>query len=310
MDEGGLQLQIEHICGSTYCIITNSMCIPFYKLCSGKIVLMDSGLESEGDELIRLLERNGLFVRTILTSHAHYDHMGNHERFRRMHNAEVYESLFDAAITQSPLTLRACFCTERTESVAASVPYMVCKADRIISPGESVLAIDGAPFQVLDLPGHAHSHLGFVTPDGVAYLGDLLLGEPQLEHNALLFGVSWTQELESAKRAGTFSYPYYVLAHGGVYSDICSLVRKNRSVFLAQAGSVMDLAAEWSSRDQLIAALTEHFHMHTRNELWAHVVERMIMAILEYLEDIGALKSEVREGLLFYQRTEQAFLTA
>lgn len=303
-------MRIEHVCGSTYCIITNSMYIPFYKLCSGKIVLMDSGLESEGEEITRLLERNGLFVRAILTSHAHYDHMGNHDRFRREHNAEVYESLFDAAITQSPLTLRACFCTERTESVAAAVPYMVCKADRIISPGENILAIDGAPFQVLDLPGHAHSHLGYVTPDGVAYLGDLLLGEQQLEHNALLFGVCWMQALESAERASAFSYPYYVLAHGGVYSDIGPLVQKNRSVFLTQAGNIMDLAGEWSSRDQLMAALTEHFHIHTRNDLSAHVVERLVMAILEYLEDVNALESKVREGVLFYQKTGREVLTA
>lgn len=42
----------------------------------------------------------------------------------------------------------------------------------MILPGQEQVQVCGVQFRILSLPGHAASHMGFVTPDGVAYLAD------------------------------------------------------------------------------------------------------------------------------------------
>lgn len=294
-------LQIDHICGSTWCIKGKSVCIPFYRLSGGGIVMIDSGLHSDGDEIVRLLEENRLSVRAVLTSHAHFDHVGNHNRLREKYGAEIYETLFDAGITQSLLTLRACFYTDRTELLAAAFPYMVITPDRVLFPNETLLSIDGAPFQILHLPGHALSHTGYVTPDGVAYLGDLLMGEEELSSRSLLFGVSWADTVQSVERVSGLASPYFVLAHGGVYSRLDALIEKNREAFERQAREIAALTADWKSRDQLLQAVHKRFHPHIRSTIQAHVLERIVIAALDYLEDVGRLELQTKNGTVQYR---------
>ena len=54
-------------------------------------------------------------------------------------------------------------------------------ADRVIFPQEDHIDVDGARFGVLSLPGHSAGQLGFVTPDGAAYLGDCLIDQALID---------------------------------------------------------------------------------------------------------------------------------
>lgn len=53
-------------------------------------------------------------------------------------------------------------------------------ADVIIPPMRSTGLLRGPGFGILQLPGHSAGHIGVVTPDGAAYLGDCLIDEEQI----------------------------------------------------------------------------------------------------------------------------------
>ncbi|MFR4512959.1 MAG: hypothetical protein ACLT4E_13225 [Clostridium sp.] len=64
---------------------------------------------------------------------------------------------------------------------------MLCKADQIILPGQEQVQVCGVQFRILSLPGHAASHMGFVTPDGVAYLADSMFDRESLKKGRLFY---------------------------------------------------------------------------------------------------------------------------
>lgn len=51
-------MELKHILGRTYCLIGQTVAVPFYMLDDRRIVLLDSGLDSgrQRDSLIALLE--------------------------------------------------------------------------------------------------------------------------------------------------------------------------------------------------------------------------------------------------------------
>ena len=53
-------------------------------------------------------------------------------------------------------------------------------ADIIIGPEDDHLDMAGARFGIMQLPGHSAGHIGIVTPDGVAYVGDCLIDRDQI----------------------------------------------------------------------------------------------------------------------------------
>lgn len=207
-------MKLRQIEGHTYVADTGFISLPFYDLGQGQVVLMDSGLTEEAPALLDALHSSGFRVRAILTSHAHFDHVGGHNQIRASDGAEIWASSFDAAAMQSTLTLQAVFGNERVEGLQQRYRYMVCAPDGVLAPGQTALAIEGAVFQVVPLPGHAHSHTCFITPDGVAYLADLMLGDGPLAGAKLLYAQCWDKALQSMEQGCKLSCKQAVLAHG------------------------------------------------------------------------------------------------
>lgn len=296
--------RVEKIYGNTYRIITKNLCVPFYRLNQREIVLMDSGFSADGDEIAEVLEENQYKIKAILTTHAHYDHIGNHNRFQKEYGAEVYMSVFDAGITQSELALQGCFYTNTVTELAETYPFMICKADHILPADAETVWVDDAWFQILNLPGHAHSHWGFITPDEVAYLGDLLIGENDLKYMSLLFGQCWSEMLKSIDAACQLNCRAYVLAHNDVCNDIHGLAEINRSVIFDQAKMVLSYMEEWVTRDEVIAAVIGG-KQRRLSKSRIRMMTRILTATLNYLEDTGRLEDMIRDGKL-YQRAVPA----
>ena len=293
--------KVERIYGNTFCIKTSSMCIPFYLIRDGEVILIDSGLVSEREEIGQVLNGAGLKVRAILTSHAHYDHMGSHLYLRERDGAEIYMSVFDAGACSSLLTLQTSFPTWRLEEVAARYPFMVCPADHMIRPGDREISVNGVQFQILNLPGHAYSHLGFVTPDGVAYVGDLLVGEADLTQISLIFCQCWEENLRSMDRICGTDYPVYVMAHGGVTTDVQEAVAVNKQAFGKQAEWVLSMMDSWISRAELTGTMAAQRGRRVSREKLCQIA-RITNAMLDYFESTGLVESQVTDSMEYYRR--------
>ena len=297
--------RLEQVRGDTWCIVTGYVRIPMYRLGGGRIVLIDSGIAvPDGAEIASLLHRENLTVAAILTSHAHIDHTGNHRMLQQEFGAKIWMSLFDAAASWNVMGMKALFGNTSYRGTEEYAESMFCQADEIIRPGDTAVTVEGATFPILRLPGHAPEHLGFVTPDGVAYLGDTLMSEQVLSAVRIPYCTCCELDLQSKRRVAELPYDCYIIPHNGVRSDVRALAQANIDSLLEKVELTAAQADCWRSMEELVARAAAAMGMEGNNVYRIKVAERNIRTFAEHLLDTGRLIQRGKDGIVQYIRTD------
>lgn len=151
---------------------------------TGGAAVIDPG--SEGDYILKTIQRNGLTVKKILLTHGHFDHTGAVEALHKATSAPVYIHRLDVSDNLSGTSLKAIATT--------------------YDEGDTV-EMDGLTFKVLNTPGH--------TPGSCV----LLCGEAMFAGDTLFAGScgrtdfpggSWSQMLASLRRLAQLEGDYKV----------------------------------------------------------------------------------------------------
>ena len=290
---------LEQVRGNTWCITTPFARIPVYKLDDNNVILIDSGYGKRDCQILEVLEQNSLHVQAVLTSHFHRDHMGNHRVLQEKYGATLYYSPLVGALLAD---------REAAKKLAFSAGFLILPAvipqpgvELIRNTDETVNAA-GYDFGILDLPGHASEHMGFVTPDGVAYLSDTILTPDVLHAIRIPYCEDYSKDLRSKEKILDMDYPKYILAHNGVLDDVTELTRQNIDNMLQKVDFVEGLLDVPMGLD----ALTAKFMTTTGakvNDL--HKVSgsrHNLETALAYLMESGRVAQRANNGYLEYEK--------
>lgn len=295
---------LEHVLADTWCIVTGHCRIPLYMPERSRAVMMDSGLKKPDREgILSLLDREGICVSSLLTSHCHPDHIGNHSAIKEAYGCTVYMPPFAAIVSQETNKLQF-YGYERYTKDEIRVERSFCGPDQIIARDASVVAASGYPFSLLWLPGHDVEQVGFVTPDGVAYLADTLLSEHVLNAVRLPYYHCCRQDLEAKESLRNLDYNCYIVAHNGVYSEIGKLIDRNIATAHEKLNMVKRLADRWMTLEQLSVAVMQHVDVDLNNIHKVAGSKRNIRILVEYLVETGQLTVRVRQGYVEYIAAE------
>ena len=165
-------------------------------------------------------------------------------------------------------------------------------ADVIIPADAEHLDFCGARFDILQLPGHSAGHIGVVTPDGAAYLGDCLIDEEQIAAAKLPTSMFIARDLESKESLRNLRCPAYIIAHKQVLTDIGPLIDRNIDFIHDKGRELLEDLEDGMSFDQWIYAFCQRENVRTRNEFKFSIVERNFANFVDWLTDEG--KVEVR----------------
>ena len=294
---------MEQAKGDTWMLETSNLCIPAFRLDQKQLILMDSGQAGDDlDELLTILRREGQTVRAVLTSHTHNDHTGGHRALRGLYGTELVASLFNAAVLENPLGLRAYFYEDTYHEVLQHSALMGAHVDRLILPGQRSIDIDGAVFQILDLPGHSPEHLGFVTPDGIAYLADLLLSRGQFSTAKLPYITCCELDFASKRRAATWDYTGYLLAHKGYTEQITELVEANLALWEEKLNVILGQLEGEKTMEECVAATAKALCLGGKSHFIRMSVGRSVRAMVQYLVDRGLVFGQTRDWTAYYRR--------
>lgn len=153
---------------------------------SDRAALIDTGLGVDDlASVVRDLTDRPILV---VTTHAHWDHLGAHEAFDSIavHEAErewLAEGIPDVNLDN----VRNCLVNDATRPLPegfAPDEYEVPTADptRIIGDGDEI-DLGGRQLRVLHTPGHSPGHCCLFDPDrGHLFAGDLIYAGPLLVH--------------------------------------------------------------------------------------------------------------------------------
>ena len=295
---------LEHVLGDTWCIVTGFCRIPLYMPDRSQAIMIDSGLKHpDWEGILSLLEQEHIRVATLLTSHFHPDHVGNHTALKAAHGCSVYMTPFARIMSRDPSNLQAVGYETYTMRKARG-PYTYCGPDEIIPEGAEEISVDGIPFRLLWLPGHAVEQVGFITPDDVAYLSDTVLSDHVLQSVRLPYYTCLRLDLQTKEMLKQLRCRRYILAHNGVCDQIGDLIDRNIATAQEKLYLVEAQAGEWRTLEQLCAAVMIRLGMDLNAPAKVIGGKRNIQVLVEYLVETERLAFRVREGYVEYRRPQ------
>ena len=292
--------EFQHVSGSTGCLLLKGNCIPVYRISRGEWILMDSGSGFDGEELFSYLTEHDIQVRAVLTSHAHYDHVGNHRRLGERFGCECIMTAFDAGTVRDTVALKSCFYSCTQAEIKGQFADMVSRADRVIREEDKEIAAGGGIFKVIPIPGHAASQVGFITPDGVAYLGDCLLGPEQVRREKMVYMLDWKTSLDTMRQVQSFDGQPCILSHYGVHSDIKAVAEANIQAFETVLSRMEEIMPGEFLLEEIVKRAVLYLGIEVKSIPRARLVERMVRSLVEYMVETGGLQIGVREGVIVY----------
>lgn len=297
-------VRLEHVLGDTWCIVTGHCRIPLYMPDRAEAIMIDSGLKHPDREgILTLLDTEKIHVATLLTSHIHPDHIGNHMAIKDRHNCAIYMPPYSAVAALD--TARMIPSGYENYAMPAR-HFSPCVADRVIPRDAASITVSGAEFPLLWLHGHAVEQVGFVTPDGVAYLGDTLLSDHVLRSVRLPYYNCCRLDMEAKESLRDLACPGYILAHNEVCSEIGGLIDRNLSAMGERLALVERLAAHWMPLEQLCATVMEALGTDLNSPGKVIGSKRNIQVLVKYLAESGRLAVRVRQGYVEYIAAENA----
>lgn len=286
-------MELRHVYGNTYAAVGATALMPVYKLTDTDIVLMDTGYARlDRSALVNLIEGNGFRLRGIICSHAHFDHTGNVRYLQQRYGCQAAAQIIEAGISVNTEAYRANYVALTYGKSREYLLEECFPADVIIPADAEHLDFCGARFGILQLPGHSAGHIGVVTPDGAAYLGDCLIDEEQIAAAKLPTSMFIARDLESKESLRNLRRPAYIIAHKQVLTDIGPLIDRNIAFIHDKGRELLEDLEDGMSFDQWIYAFCQRENVRTRNEFKFSIVERNFANFVDWLTDEG--KVEVR----------------
>ena len=283
-------MELRHVLGRTWVAEASTALLPIYRVTDADMILIDTGyakLDRAG--LTALIEDSGFHLRGIICSHAHFDHSGNVRYLQQRCGAKAAAHIIEAGISVNPDAYRANY-VALTYGKSREIFLEECFiADTIIGPEDDFLDFCGVRFGILQLPGHSAGHIGVVTPDNVAYVGDCLIDQQQIDSAKLPTSMFIARDLQSKEFLRRTQYDAYILAHKSVVTDIAPLVDSNIAFIHRKAEELLNDLTDGMTFAQWISTFCQRENIRTKNELKFSIIERNFSNFVDWLTDEGRI---------------------
>ena len=283
-------MELRHVLGRTWVAEASTALLPIYRVTDTDMILIDTGyakLDRAG--LTALIEDSGFHLRGIICSHAHFDHSGNVRYLQQRCGAKAAAHIIEAGISVNPDAYRANY-VALTYGKSREIFLEECfVADTIIGPEDDFLDFCGVRFGILQLPGHSAGHIGVVTPDNVAYVGDCLIDQQQIDSAKLPTSMFIARDLQSKEFLRQTKYDAYILAHKSVVTDIAPLVDSNIAFIHRKAEELLNDLTDGMTFAQWISTFCQRENIRTKNELKFSIIERNFSNFVDWLTDEGRI---------------------
>ena len=295
-------MKLSQVIGNTW-VAEGQELIPLYKLGGDRCILLDTGLESEQEELEAALLEAGLTPAGVLCSHAHVDHCANNGYFQQKYGALSALTAPEAGMCCNKLTLKCYFLTLTPDMAEESGGSMLHTPDVIIPARDGLFSFCGAQFRIIYTPGHSAGHISAITPDNVCYAADALLSH-ELLGAKLPYNLSQKEAIASREKLRGLGCDAYIMAHRGVCTgaEIDELIDGNQELIRLRTEEILELVVRPMTLSQIDQAVCARYQLFTRKPPRSLRFERNVRFFVEYLLDEGQLELTCRRGVAYYCR--------
>lgn len=264
---------------------------------NGQAILIDTGGDkSAGRKLRQILDGNGYKLQAIYNTHYHADHVGGNAYLQKQTGCKVYAPPMETAFVRNPILEPALLIGGNPFRELHNKFLMAEPCD----VEEQMELLPG--WQVIPEPGHSPGMVGYLSPDGVAYIGDAVSSEETLDKYHVCYTWDPKAFLETLDKleAGIDGVKWWVPAHAPVCEDIRPLAAKNRAKVLEIADRVAGLCQEPQIFEDILTGL---FHLYnlTMNPQQYALLGSTLRGYLSWLQERGDLEGFVEDNRLLWR---------
>lgn len=289
--------ELIQVSGNSYYIQSPAK-IGLYKLSDNEVCLIDSGNDKDAGRKIRqLLDANGWHLTAIYNTHSNADHIGGNRYLQAQTGCKIYAPGIECDFTRHPV-LEPAFLYGGYPCKDLRHKFLMAQESNADPLTREVLP---SGFELIQLPGHFFSMVGFRTPDDVVYLADCLSSKETLDKYQIGFIYDVAAYLDTLEKVKTMQANMFVPAHAAATEDIVPLAQYNIHKVWEIADKILDLCGEPLGFEELLQKLFTDYSLTMTFEQYV-LVGSTVKSYLSWLKDTGKLAAQFVGNRLLWQR--------
>lgn len=274
--------------------------IGLYRLNDTDVCLIDSGNDKDAGRKVRqLLDANGWRLAAIYNTHSNADHIGGNKYLQTQTGCKIYAPGMECDFTRHPV-LEPAFLYGGYPCKELRHKFLMAQESEALPLTQATLP-EG--FELLELPGHFFSMVGFRTPDDVVYLADCLSSRETLDKYQIGFIYDVAAYLDTLERVKTLRAKAFVPAHAAVTEQIAPLAQYNIDKVWEIAGKILRLCEQPVGFETILQNLFKAYGLTMNFEQYV-LVGSTVRSYLSWLKDTGKLTAQFADNRLLWQRAE------
>lgn len=249
----------------------------------GNVVAIDSGSDKDAaKKVLRHIDANGWHLTAVLVTHSHADHIGGCKLMQDRTGCHVYAPGLEEAYTDHP-ELEAM-------TLWGGMPFRDLKNKFLMAQACNAepLTADVLPegMEIISLPGHCFSMVGFRTADGNVFLADCLSSEETLQKYGI--GYLWNpgEYLATLEQVKTMQAVKFVPAHAPVTDNIAPLAQCNIDAVNGTVEKLMEILSQPVTFEDALQQLFAAYNL-TMNAQQYVLIGSTLRSFLSWLHSEG-----------------------
>lgn len=290
-------MELKQIGSKTFCIEHDTN-IGIHFTDDGRMYLIDTGSEGDGEKIDEILSREGWVPSCIINTHTHIDHIGGNEFLMRKYGIPAYCTDYDMAFAHyselEAAYMNGGYPAEKLRTIFAHPGMIGFRSIEKETP-------DGIDWT--HLPGHSFGMIGIRTSDDIWFLGDSYLSRSFLKQYTFGFIYNVEAYIDTLKKLKEFKGSLFVPSHGIIESDIVETLEQNLRSVAEMCSMICETCREYRGQDEILQQMYERLRMHARPAQHA-LLSSTVKSYLTYLQDRNKLECRFVDNIMKWRTQE------
>lgn len=290
-------MELKQIGSKTFCIEHDTN-IGIHFTDDGRMYLIDTGSEGDGEKIDEILSREGWVPSCIINTHTHIDHIGGNEFLMRKYGIPAYCTDYDMAFAHyselEAAYMNGGYPAEKLRTIFTHPGMIGFRSIEKETP-------DGIDWTYL--PGHSFGMIGIRTSDDIWFLGDSYLSRSFLKQYTFGFIYNVEAYIDTLKKLKEFKGSLFVPSHGIIESDIVETLEQNLRSVAEMCSMICETCREYRGQDEILQQMYERLRMHARPAQHA-LLSSTVKSYLTYLQDRNKLECRFVDNIMKWRTQE------
>ncbi len=275
--------------------IKNNTNIGIYKIDDKNVILIDTGNDKEaGKKILKIINEQNWFVKTIINTHSHADHIGGNNVIESRCNCNIYSNKIETSFINNTILEAA--------GLYGASPLSSLKNKFLYAKKSNAKVIDNNidNIEIIDLKGHSYDMIGVKTDDDIIFLGDALASENTINKYHIFYLYDVKEYLNTLQKLKTLKAKKYVLSHSEVTENISELIKINEHKINEIINNIYKILENKKTYEDVLKEIFDIYNLNMNVNQY-YLVGASIKAYLSCLYNDDKITYEFINNKMYYK---------